>query len=353
MALKDWIGPIASGIGSVLGFGGSMYANQQNAAENEKNRQWNERMWNLSNQYNLPVNMMQRLRDARINPMLAVTDASGTLSSYAGNLGTQRAFENPMNSVNLSDAFRLQNESKVAESQVKLNEAEAYRNTAEGNRIATENEYLPERLKHEISILGYEDSIKNIEEFVKQQTYNQEIEIIVQQAQQEILSTETAREQKKIVVQQLNNLIEEYNNLVKQGKVLEAEELLKKEAVKTEQTAQTKNLADAYYSKVKASVVPSEIALNRANARKSIAEAIKAGSDKKLNDAQIYKIANDVEEQLYNGNTKRALDIMQVYGSSVIGAVERNFTQPIKSRARGMRAVQRRGPVGYLKHYKR
>lgn len=349
LTTADYISLGTSALSTGSGIIGGILANRANARENQKNREWNEKMWHMTNEYNLPSNVVARYQSAGLNPALALQDGTNSLASYAGNLGTQKAYENPLSNVDLgfNDIRRLENETKVADSQVKLNEAEAYRQTAEGNNIAMQNDVLPERLKHEISILGYEDKIKNIEAFVKDNTYNNEIKLIYENAEKAMLDKEIAYEQKKVIIQELANLAEEYENLKKQGKVLEAEELLNKAKVKTEETQQTKNIADAYYTKVLASKVPSEIQLNRANARKVIADAIKSSSDTKVNDAQIFKIANDVEEQLYNGNTKRALDMLQPFGSSVIGSLERNIMLPVSKRVKAIKSTQRKNVVNY------
>lgn len=349
MAFLDFLPIIGDAVNAVS----QSVTNAQNAKENEKNRQWSEHMWHLNNQYNLPVNQIQRFKDAGLNPALAYGQGTSSLSSYSGNQQANRSFEAPKLQM-MAEVKRLQNETKVAESTEEMNEAQAYKATAEGNRISTENERLPERIENELKILGFEAHIKELEDFVKERTYNDEIQIIVENMQQEVLETDISVERKKEIIQRVTNLAEEYNNLVKQGKVLEAEKLLKDEMRNTEKSQQTKNLADAYYSKVKASVVPSEIALNRANARKAIADAIKANSDVQRNDAEIVKAANDIEEQLYKGNTERALSIAQIYGSSVIGSIERNFTDVGgKARSKAVTVSQRKKPVKSKSYFKR
>lgn len=45
----------------------------------EQQNAWNEKMWNAQNEYNTPANQVQRLKDAGINPALAVSD--GQLST--------------------------------------------------------------------------------------------------------------------------------------------------------------------------------------------------------------------------------------------------------------------------------
>ena len=149
MAFKDYI-PI---VGDAINFIGGLWSNHQNAKENQKNREWSEKMWHLNNEYNLPVNQIQRFKDAGLSPALAYGEGTSSLSSYAGNMSASRGYQNPA-SFNIAQIAQLKIQDKIADSEVKKNDAEAYKATAEGNRISTENEVLPERLKHEISILG-------------------------------------------------------------------------------------------------------------------------------------------------------------------------------------------------------
>lgn len=330
MALKDFLGLAGDFLGSTFSTIGGVITNRQNAKENQKNREWNEKMWNLTNEYNLPTNQMGRLRGAGLNPNLVYGDGTSSLASYAGNLGTQKAYENPAQNVklNIADAVRLNNESKVAESQANLNNQEAEKSRQEAQRLEEENKVMPERMKKEIEILGYESSMKNIDEFVKQQTYNNEIERIYQEAEQSILSTEISRANKRIVIQQLSNLAEEYNNLQKQGKVIEAEELLKKAQIKTEQSQQSLNYANAIAAKAKANydnamakLAPAQQALLRQQVHKEAALAVYYGSQSNLTHQQADKIANDIEIAIMSGNVENYKKLTERYGTGVVSSV--------------------------------
>ena len=61
-------------LGGILGAGmnsiSANMANKWNRREAEKNRKWQEEMWNKQNKYNLPVNQLQRIKDAGLNPNL-------------------------------------------------------------------------------------------------------------------------------------------------------------------------------------------------------------------------------------------------------------------------------------------
>lgn len=55
------------------------------AQQNELSRDWQEKMWNLQNQYNTPSAMMQRYKDAGMNPFLS---QMAQLGQGAGSAGT-------------------------------------------------------------------------------------------------------------------------------------------------------------------------------------------------------------------------------------------------------------------------
>lgn len=89
----------ASLLGNVLGFGSAKFANQTNLQIARENNQaqrelfheqmaYNTDMWNKQNQYNLPVNQVQRLLAAGINP--AAVYGNGTMSE-AGQLTAPNA----------------------------------------------------------------------------------------------------------------------------------------------------------------------------------------------------------------------------------------------------------------------
>ena len=89
----------ASALGNVLGFGSSSSANKTNLQIARENNQaqremfheqmaYNTDMWNKQNQYNLPVNQVQRLLAAGINP--AAVYGNGTMSE-AGQLTAPNA----------------------------------------------------------------------------------------------------------------------------------------------------------------------------------------------------------------------------------------------------------------------
>ena len=64
-SILSWLSnPISSAIGAI----GGIISNSQQASENQKNRDWNEKMWQMNNEYNDPSAVRSRLENAGMNP---------------------------------------------------------------------------------------------------------------------------------------------------------------------------------------------------------------------------------------------------------------------------------------------
>lgn len=102
------IGAIGSIAGSAIGAIGQGNLNRKNRKfaeeQSEKQRQWSEKMfqetnawnleqWNRENEYNSPLNQVQRLRDAGLNPLYYGLDGNGNASALesAQPLGYEQA----------------------------------------------------------------------------------------------------------------------------------------------------------------------------------------------------------------------------------------------------------------------
>lgn len=76
---------VASGLGNMIGSFGSNFTNKKIAreqmawqtAEREKSQQWQEMMWNKTNEYNTPSAMRSRLQEAGYNPWLSGSEQVG------------------------------------------------------------------------------------------------------------------------------------------------------------------------------------------------------------------------------------------------------------------------------------
>ena len=60
--------------------------------QNEISRQWNEKVWHMQNEYNLPKNQLARLVDSGLNPALMYGDVtSGLAQNVNGSYGAAQA----------------------------------------------------------------------------------------------------------------------------------------------------------------------------------------------------------------------------------------------------------------------
>lgn len=102
--------------------------------ESQKERDWQERMYNQNNAYNSPAAQMQRYKDAGLNPDLVYGDGSLTSPAQAPSGGAQAPtptaghtpFQNPF-----ADAGSIISQKKLIESQAKANDAKANRDNKE------------------------------------------------------------------------------------------------------------------------------------------------------------------------------------------------------------------------------
>lgn len=114
MAFKDYASSVISGgaslAGNIIGaIQGNKNIDKQIAAqreENEKNRAWNKAMaeqanawsieqWDRENEYNLPANVMARLREGGVNPDLFYGDSGQNLAASSPNV-TPTAASDPV-----------------------------------------------------------------------------------------------------------------------------------------------------------------------------------------------------------------------------------------------------------------
>lgn len=113
--------PIISGIGSL---GSSLLSNigaksRQRLADNK-----NVEFWKMQNQYNLPKNQMQRLKDAGLNPNLIYGSSPAGASGSAGSIAPSKAapynIQNPVPPSNM-----------LLKSQIGLNNSQKIKNMAD------------------------------------------------------------------------------------------------------------------------------------------------------------------------------------------------------------------------------
>lgn len=75
--------PYAEVAGAVAAVGSGVAQGVSTGKLNRRNREWQEKMWAQTNEYNHPMNQMQRLREAGLNPHLIYGGGPGNTTTMA------------------------------------------------------------------------------------------------------------------------------------------------------------------------------------------------------------------------------------------------------------------------------
>lgn len=151
----------ASLIGAGIGGGSSLLSgiltNKANSSEARKNREWqtnerlaaqewNEKMWNMENEYNDPSAQLQRMMDAGINPAAAAQaiagagSEAGSVNSVGFGSGAQATMQDPSNLfsqfVGNATTQVLSNQKLKAEANIAQSDAD---NRPKYNELALQN----------------------------------------------------------------------------------------------------------------------------------------------------------------------------------------------------------------------
>jgi hypothetical protein len=160
----DAISSFISGAGSLLGglasSSGSHYAarkqlqavretNQMNYQIAQDNNAFNERMWNMQNEYNSPVNQRYRLEAAGLNPYLMMNGGSAGVAETAPTADTSGTQIAPDIGTTIAGGYQaLGNSISSAASQIAqmsfqndLQQANVAKTQAEATNVALESEY--------------------------------------------------------------------------------------------------------------------------------------------------------------------------------------------------------------------
>lgn len=144
----------------VAGIGGafnSIFQGRQNRKnrefqerENQINRQFAVDMWNKQNEYNLPTNQMQRLRDAGINPHLAYSSGQpmNTSNAPATPSGVGSLPQGIAPQMNIGEIFNA----LMTKAQIKQMEAQTEKTLAEKEEVEARTEGI-----------GKDNQVKDIE----------------------------------------------------------------------------------------------------------------------------------------------------------------------------------------------
>ena len=201
----------------VAGIGGafnSIFQGRQNRKnrefqerENQINRQFAVDMWNKQNEYNLPTNQMQRLRDAGINPHLAYSNGQpmNTSNAPATPTGIGSMPQGIAPQMNIGEIFNA----LMTKAQIKQMEAQTEKTLAEKEEVEARTEGIDKDNKVKDIELTHKDrqilaeigvNEQNIEE---SKSRIESSEIANRKMEQEI---EHLKSQKNLTDQQVENL---------------------------------------------------------------------------------------------------------------------------------------------------
>lgn len=132
------IGVGANVLGNLFNVGSQRQANAANMELAKFQWEKNLEMWNMQNEYNLPVNQMKRLRAAGINPVMAFSggQVSGNVAPNAPEYKAPQMQATQVDSSGLASIGSAYIQAKQSEKQMELMDTQAELNRA---KVATEN----------------------------------------------------------------------------------------------------------------------------------------------------------------------------------------------------------------------
>lgn len=147
---------------------GGLFGNRSRKREARRQRQWSEDMWNRQNAYNTPVNQMQRLKDAGLNPALMYGQGN------VGNAEKAMQYQQPQIEnvgAGVAQGVAAGAQADIANSVKKLNEANASLAGIQGAVKAGEFEIAKDMAKYQKNNLAADTELK-LQNVVNQDTVN-------------------------------------------------------------------------------------------------------------------------------------------------------------------------------------
>lgn len=126
--------------------------------ENEKSRNWNEKMWHLQNEFNSPSAQLARFVDAGLNPALAYGEVTSGLASTPNGSYGQGSTNPDQTSARMAEAAQLFNQMSLTNSAIRVNDSQAEANFALADKYKSEttgqnlsNSYDAQTLNYRVS----------------------------------------------------------------------------------------------------------------------------------------------------------------------------------------------------------
>lgn len=340
-----------SAIASLIGTAAS---NSANTNLNRENRAWQEKMWNKTNEYNLPINIMQRYRDAGLNPNLIygnLNQASANMPSSPdtqGALDYGQAFRGLGNQIfdNILAEEQTEANVKVAETQANLNttnqkkaEEEATNIIADTAHKQLDNIFLSKTMQNRIDSEVQKLELLKKNNLISEAQYNQELEkikIFQEQVREAAANADKAEEEVRTQGAITANV--EADTLLKDAQKMEAysSAALNRAKIATEKMQQkflasgaAANYAQAEYVKKLGDKVEAETSKLKWDEKQVIVNILKDSktikyiqSQTSLNYVQAQKLCIDTQEAILNGNWKRLREnVSQHYGTGSLATV--------------------------------
>lgn len=169
---SDNFGDILKGSFDVAGsMLNSWYQNKQNKKAQERDQRFQQYMWNNQNEYNLPINQVERLRQAGLSPQLALGDVNSVASA---SLGGQSPTSYPSAGLGTENLGLLAKASMIAGTQLDREKANTERVAQSQMQAQTSN------TKEQTKFLS--SQIKNIDADTKLKLLNYQLENIKRQS---------------------------------------------------------------------------------------------------------------------------------------------------------------------------
>ena len=223
--------------------------------QNEISRQWNEKVWHMQNEYNLPKNQLARLVDSGLNPALMYGDVtSGLAQNVNGSYGAAQAnpsqlpnaIANVQNSMIARENFNVQMDNVRAStdlmrSQASKNNADA--DLARANVIKGQRDSYSQFYQNQLNFRKFVDIEKP--QFEK---YSQQVDASIEQIRHMIPNIDADTNNKNERTRQIgvdieNSILTTMQNLQNMKKQLE---VMNSEIFSNMETAKTQKVQRSY-----------------------------------------------------------------------------------------------------------
>lgn len=123
--------------------------------ENQKSREWNEKMWHLQNEFNSPTAQLARFVDAGLNPALAYGEVTSGLATNPNGSYGQGSTNPDQTSARMAEAAQLFNQMSLTNSAIRVNDSQAEANLALADKYKSETTGQTISNTYEGAVLNY------------------------------------------------------------------------------------------------------------------------------------------------------------------------------------------------------